>query len=231
MTAVHIIENEYLKVVVSELGAELQSIINKKNNKEYLWQGSKEIWPRKAPVLFPIVGKVFNDTYYHEGKSYKLTQHGFARDEAFDMLMSGSQQLTFLLTENATTLEKYPFPFNLYIGYTLDGPKIKVLYEVQNTGETDMYFSIGGHPGFNCPLEGKGTYEDYFLELPQETLEIFPLQEGGYQAGTKTTLSTLGRKLNLSKNLFKNDALVFKNGEVTQVRLWNKDRNEGIGLS
>lgn len=227
MPETHTLENDFLKVVVSENGAELQSIFNKPNSCEYLWQGSKELWGRRAPVLFPIVGRLYNDTYLHEGKSYTLPQHGFARDQVFDLLISGEKQLTFLLTESSETLNKYPFPFNLYIGYSLEGRKLKVVYEVQNTGDKDMYFSIGGHPGFNAPLTSAENYEDYVLEFVNDSYNIFPLK-GNFQSGTQYKLSLKDKKLTLDTSLFQNDALIFKNSEIKKVNLWDKSMTKGV---
>jgi galactose mutarotase-like enzyme len=227
MSDYHVIENDFLKVTVSESGAELQSIINKKNKIEYLWQGHKEVWGRRAPVLFPIVGRLYNDTYIHEGKSYKLSQHGFARDCEFDLLMSGENQLTFLLTENPETLEKYPFLFNLYINYQLEGSRIHVVYEVQNTGDGDMLFSIGGHPGFNCPLGESGKYEDYILEFQEDQFDTFPLN-GNFQSGGQKQLMLDNKTLRLSKSLFENDAIIFKNNDLKKVTLRDQTKKTGI---
>lgn len=229
MPETHTLENDFLKITVSENGAELQSVFNKTNGIEYLWQGSKELWGRRAPVLFPIVGRLYNDTYLHKDKTYSLSQHGFARDQVFDLLMSGEKQLTFLLTESPESLQKYPFPFNLYIGYSLEGKKLKVTYEVQNTGDDDMYFSIGGHPGFNVPLSTNEKYEDYILEFEKEAYDIFPLK-GNFQSGTQYKLSLKDKKLPLDTTLFQNDALIFKNADISKIYLWDKSRTKGIGF-
>ena len=71
------LSNGILTVQVSELGAELQSI--KKNGHEYLWQGDPAFWGRRSPVLFPIVGSVWEKKYRVNGTEYEMGQHGFAR--------------------------------------------------------------------------------------------------------------------------------------------------------
>lgn len=69
------IDNGILTVKAGEHGAELQSII--RNGIEYLWQGDPAFWGRRSPVLFPIVGSVWDGRYRVEGKEFRLGQHGF----------------------------------------------------------------------------------------------------------------------------------------------------------
>lgn len=226
----HIIENDFLKLEVSEKGAELNSLFNKKNKKQYLWQADPKIWGRRAPVLFPIVGRLYQDTYLHNGTTYKMSQHGFARDQEFYMLLSGESHLSFLLTESPETLAKYPFEFNLYISYTLDNNKIVVEYEVQNTGPDEMFFSIGGHPAFNTPLGNSEKYEDYVLEFEKDEFVVHPLN-GNYQSGTTQSLKLTDRKLRVDKSLFQNDAIIFKSNDLKKVSLKHDKSGNGVTFS
>ncbi|MFN8437965.1 MAG: aldose 1-epimerase family protein [Cytophagales bacterium] len=216
--ATHTIENSFLKITVSESGAELHSVFHKEKNIELLWQADKSVWGRHAPVLFPIVGRLFNDSYIYKDKTYKMSQHGFARDLDFDLLLSGDNQLTFLLTENEQTLEKYPFAFNLYITYTLTDKKLQITYEVQNTNEEELFFSIGGHPAFNTPCFENTKYEEYQIEFNKDRYEMYPLK-GNFQSGTTQKLELSNKTLSLQKELFQNDALIFKNNELSKVTL------------
>lgn len=102
------ISNSVLTVGVSEHGAELQSI--QKNGKEYLWQGDTRFWGRRSPVLFPIVGRVWEDTYRYAGNSYRMGQHGFARDMDFKVTYKGEDGIVYWLESTPETLGKYPFP-------------------------------------------------------------------------------------------------------------------------
>jgi galactose mutarotase-like enzyme len=52
------IENDLLRVQASSLGAELQSIVLKKDGTEYLWQGDPTYWKGRAYNLFPICGRL-----------------------------------------------------------------------------------------------------------------------------------------------------------------------------
>ncbi|MBQ8096521.1 MAG: aldose 1-epimerase family protein [Prevotella sp.] len=143
------IKNEHLTVEVSEMGAELQSIKDS-NNREYLWQGGEK-WPRRSPILFPIVCSVNDDTYTVDGKEYHLPRHGFARDTKFKLIALGEHKVTYALHETEDTLKVYPYRFNLAVSYRLSGNKIHVVWHVENTDTQEIHFQIGGHPAFLAP--------------------------------------------------------------------------------
>ena len=143
------LKNEMLTIQVSEHGAELQSI--RKDDYEYLWQGNPEYWGRRSPVLFPIVGSVWEKCFRVDGKVYEMGQHGFARDMDFELVSAADTEVWYRLKSSEKTLAAYPWPFVLEIGYRLEGSSVEVLWKVTNPGETEMYFQIGAHPAFNYP--------------------------------------------------------------------------------
>ena len=143
------LKNEMLTIQVSEHGAELQSI--RKDDYEYLWQGNPEYWGRRSPVLFPIVGSVWEKCFRVDRKVYEMGQHGFARDMDFELVSAADTEVWYRLKSSEKTLAAYPWPFVLEIGYRLEGSSVEVLWKVTNPGETEMYFQIGAHPAFNYP--------------------------------------------------------------------------------
>ena len=157
-----------IQIQVSPQGAELQSIVA--NGKEYLWQGCKEYWGRRAPILFPIVGRVAYDTFRIDGKSYQMKQHGFARDSEFEFVSQTEDTIWFALKSNEDTFAKYPFHFVLHVGYQLIDNKVKVMWKVENPDDNTLYFSIGAHPAFNCPLKEE---EKLFQQLDADGKELF----------------------------------------------------------
>lgn len=216
------IENEYISVGISHAGAELNSVFHKLQQKEYLWQGSDAWWPRKAPVLFPVVGKLNNNSFSLNGKSFSLPQHGFARDETFSVLEQKSDMILFILRSDEQSLTRYPFPFELLIRYELNARTLNVTYEVRNTGTETMYFSIGAHPGFNCPLNADERFSDYYLEFEkEETLERHLLTEGTFNGATERVMSN-AKILPLDEELFRKDAIVFKNMKSERICLKSK---------
>jgi galactose mutarotase-like enzyme len=143
------LENEFLSVSLSAQGAELKSIYHKKFDQHYLWNGDEAYWNRCAPVLFPIVGKVKNNTYTYKGQAYHLTQHGFARDSVFTVHEQADHKLVFLISSTAQTKEVYPFDFRVELEYVFSTNRLEIIQRVTNVTEgVSMPFSIGYHPYF-----------------------------------------------------------------------------------
>lgn len=168
------LENETLKIEIESKGAELKSVINKETGLEYMWQADPEFWGRTSPVLFPFVGEVKDGHYFFEGKEYKMGQHGFARDTEFEIATKEAGKIWFQIKDSEDTYNKYPFHFKLEIGYELIGNKVNILWKVTNPGQDredqTLYFSIGAHPAFNCPINGdedKNGYKMFFKDAKE----------------------------------------------------------------
>ena len=215
------IENDYLIVKIKSKGAELFSIEGTKTQREYLWGADPAFWGKTSPVLFPIVGTLKEDTYYYNDKPYSLTRHGFARDEEFTVEEQDKTSITFLLKSTPASLAKYPFDFELRIRYEVREQFLYTTYTVDNTGQEDMYFSLGAHPAFKVPLSDGLAYTDYFLEFSKkEDADRWPInKEGLIEEDSKPLLDDTIR-LPLTHQLFYNEALVFKdlNSDVISLR-------------
>lgn len=170
----YFLENNRIKVEIDSFGAEIKSVINKNNMREYMWYGNPKYWGRTSPVLFPFVGSLKEKKYRWKGKEYAMGQHGFARDMEFELVSQADDEIWFQLKANEDTLKKYPFDFALKIGYKLEAgvetDDVMVTWKVCNPAEETMYFSIGAHPAFLCPVHGfrkdvagcKDGYQLYF---------------------------------------------------------------------
>lgn len=226
---VHHLQNDHYQVSVKEAGAELTSFRSLRDNLEYIWQADPAVWPRHAPVLFPVVGKLPQGQYRYQGQSYVLPQHGFARDENFSLVNKTGHKLTFALNSSDKTLALFPFPFRLEIAYSLEENSLQTAYRVFNTGTGDLFFSIGAHPAYNCPLLPEESFEDYYLEFEkEETLNRYLLSEG-LQNGQTAPVPVADRKLPLRYDLFDQDALVLKDMASEQISL--KTDRHGHGLT
>ena len=147
------ITNGTLSIAVKDHGAELASV--KCNGREYLWQAHESFWKRHSPVLFPIVGAVWNGEYRSAGNVYKMGQHGFARDMDFTLVSESATEIWYELMWSDDTLRRFPYRFLLKIGYRIEGSSVRVMWHVENPGQTDLPFQIGAHPAFLCPIHGE----------------------------------------------------------------------------
>src|SRR3954447_6184250 len=143
----HTLRSRAIEATIKADGAELCSLKNA-DGLELLWQAGPE-WPRHSPVLFPIVGRLKNDQLHHRGKSYPMTQHGFARDQRFEWMEQGTGSCKLLLSDHDETRARYPFAFRLEVSYSVDDADLRVAFDITNTGDEDLPASIGAHPAFN----------------------------------------------------------------------------------
>lgn len=225
------IENKFLTATFAEQGAELISLKSKENGIEYIWQADPEYWGRHAPVLFPIVGRLKEDTYSYQGKEYHLPQHGFARDSLFEVIEQGAESVSFSLKATKETKKNYPFDFELVITYTLEEQNLTVHYQVENIGQEDLYFSVGGHPAFNVPLESGLSFSDYYLSYsPQKSRTQIPLS-GPYADMENKTLAQTNISLDLTHDLFHKDALIYETKGVNTFTIESDESEHSVSLT
>jgi galactose mutarotase-like enzyme len=225
---IHTLSNGGMSAIVAAHGAELQSL-RSTDGHELLWQAGPQ-WPRHAPLLFPIVGRLKNDELHHQGKTYPMTQHGFARDQRFDWVERGPSHCTLVLTDNAETRSRYPFAFRLTSRFLLTPSGLEVNLEIANTGEDMLPASIGAHPAFNWPLTGGAEKEMYRLTFADdEPAPIRRLRDGLLRAASEPS-PIEGRTLALAERLFADDAIILDQPRSTSVR-YAADRGPSIEMS
>jgi galactose mutarotase-like enzyme len=217
-----------IEVSVESKGAELASLRDR-GGAERLWQGDPRFWGRRAPVLFPIVGRLVGDRYTFGGQEYLLGQHGFARDREFELADAGPDTLTYRLRSDGETVKVYPFHFEFSVRYSVEGTVLTVGYGVLNPGPAPMWFSIGAHPGFVCPFRPGERIEDYEIAFEgKETASRHFLKDGVFSGETAPLLCGQER-LPLSEALFDRDAIVLKG--LRSCRGTLRRRSGGPGLS
>lgn len=224
------ISNSQLRIQVSPHGAELCSIFA--NEKEYLWQADPAFWKRHSPVLFPIVGSLWENEYRNEGIAYTLNQHGFARDMEFTLISEKEDEVRYQLVSNEETLSKYPFPFCLEIGYRIHDKQIEVMWEVKNTGDQEMYFQIGAHPAFYWPDFDPATQERGFFGFDKKSgLDYILISEKGCaDPDTPYPLELTEGLLPLNAHTFDRDAFILENNQVEKVTLYGQSKKACLTL-
>lgn len=215
MTDTHEIATGRLKATLRAQGGELTALSDV--NGPLLWHGGPE-WPRHAPVLFPIVGRLADDTLIHHGRSYHLTQHGFARDSLFQWIERAPHRAVLELRESAETLARYPFRFVLQMIYELAGETLSVTTRVINPAETPLICGVGAHPAFLWPLAQGVAKEAHRLGFSHAEPGRGLAVSGGL-LGAPIPLPFAGTALPLSEGLFVNDAIVIPDVASSAVRL------------
>ena len=212
----HTLRGEAITATILARGAELSSLRNA-DGTELLWQAGPQ-WPRHAPVLFPIVGRLKGDTLRHNGKTYPMTQHGFARDRHFDWVEQGPRSCKLALVDDAETRARYPFAFRLEVTYAVGGADLEVAFDIVNTGNEMLPASLGGHPAFNWPLTSGLPKEAYTLRFAKdEGAPIRRLKNGLMQPQPEPT-PVRDSTLVLSERLFDDDAVILDQIASTSVR-------------
>lgn len=225
------LRNEQISIVVAEKGAELQSIKDVEE-KEYLWQGDPKYWPRRSPILFPLVCSVENDTYRVDGKEYHLPRHGFARDKDFTVIRQGEDRVTLALHESDETLKVYPFCFNLAVTYRLEGNTIHVIWHVENTDKRDIHFQIGGHPAFNVPgmKDGDQLQGCITLDRKEPLVALKSYADGSHDMEDVPVEAEYG-VLEFNNHFFRNDSVKIHNSQVRQAILLDEDDQPAVTVS
>lgn len=226
----YLLENEYLSVNILHKGLEISSIKSKKTNLEYMWSADPKVWGSHAPVLFPAIGSFKNNTCTIDGASYEIPKHGFVRNnEDFEVIEKDDTNLVVSLRDSELTMKMYPFNFTLTISFSLVGKELKVDHKVKNTGAKLLPFSLGGHPGFACPLHDNEEYNNYYLEFEQqETASTTLLSHNGLITDRSKPILVKSRKLRLHDHLFDEDALIFKNLKSNSVSLKSSLSNQQL---
>ncbi|NLZ82837.1 MAG: aldose 1-epimerase family protein [Clostridiales bacterium] len=232
----HTLSNELITIQLNEFGAELTSIKSNSNNTEYLWNGDPSYWKRQSPILFPFVGSVKNKSYSYKGKTYPMSQHGFARDMKFSLISRYDNEIWLSLEATKETLKVYPYMFRLELGYRIEGKIITVLWRVINKDNKTMYFSIGGHPAFNCPIEGEGEQSDYYLRFDTEKpIHYILVNEDGMAVkkpfDQQSTLTTDNGLALITPHMFDMDALIIEDNQCHEVSLLDPSKKPYVTLS
>ena len=229
------LKNEQLSILVSEKGAELQSIKDA-SGKEYLWQADPKYWSRHSPILFPIVCSVNDETYRVDGKAYHLSRHGFARDAEFKLITlntppptggvrGGLSKVTFALESSEDTKKVYPYDFTLSVSYVLDNNKIGVIWHVLNTDKQEIHFQIGGHPAFNVPDMKDGEPQHGCIRLDnQEPMDaLHSYLDGSHEMDEVPFVEADNGLLEFSNNTWRNDSIKVHKSQLHRAELLGKD--------
>ena len=222
--ALYELENEFVRIGVEAHGAELRSLVAKETGREYMWSGDPAYWGRVSPLLFPVVGAYRDGISRYRGQTYRMSQHGFARDMDFMVTEQSKTEIWFCLTDSDETWEKYPFAFSLEAGYRLEGKSVRVLWRVSNPSGEPLYFSIGGHPAFAAPVREPGKCTCYIGLAGADSLIVRGLHNGLASDTLRRIDLEKGGLLPVTEELFAGDALIVEEHQTGRVQLLDADK-------
>ena len=230
---IYTLQNEQLTIRIDSFGAELKSVKDNQSSKEYMWSGDKNYWGKTSPILFPFVGSLKNNEYSYSGEKYKIGRHGFARDMEFQFVSRDDYSIVFALEDNKETKKKYPFCFRLEIEYEINEKKVKVKWRVINKDNKTMYFSVGGHPAFVCPMTEGLRRTDCFIKFEgvDEITTTLLDMESGLITGETKKYPLKSNLLSIDEALFDNDALIIENHQNHRVSLCGENRQPYLTVS
>lgn len=232
LSMIYKIQNTQYEVAFKQKGAELCSFKDHQNDIEYIWQyEGTPFWQRNAPLLFPIVGKLKDNEYLFEGKTYSMNQHGFVRDMEWEFVAQTTDSIIFKIRNNAETLAKFPFMFELYATYQLVDNQLISKYKVVNIGDSQMYFSFGLHPAFHCPLFENESINDYIISFEKEEYAKRAFLEKGLYNGEYQLVLNVTKNMFLEDFSFQDDAIVFKSLNSRKVTLSSTQHPHSVEIS
>ena len=227
----HTIQNSALTVTIDSVGAQLMSV-TAAGGTEYLWSGDPAYWSSRAPILFPYVGRLTDDTYTCDGRAYQMTRHGFARRTEFSVLTQGKDHITLYMEDSEESRKLYPFAFRFDVSYVLEGSTLVIVYAVESRDGRTMFFGLGGHPGFRVPLEEGRAFTDYRLTFAHPCQPWQVLMSENYMISGREAPYPLenGVDLPLRHDLFDRDAIILKHF-ARSVTLSAGEGTRGLTLS
>lgn len=210
------ISNGILRLTIDTLGAEMQSVLGR-DGTQYLWQGDAAYWTGRAKNLFPYIARLNGGKYIYDGKEYEMEIHGIAPYAEFAVEEQNGDSICFRLDASEETLRRYPFLFTYRIRYELTGSRILISSQVENRDDKTMYYAVGGHPGFNVPLERGLSFEDYYLEFEKSCRPVrIGFTKECLLDGHDLPYPLEGdRRLKLRHDLFNDDAVVLRDMDHT----------------
>ena len=227
-----ILKNDLLTVEIDSHGAELQSIVNNHTGQQYLYQGDTPFWGRRSPVLFPIVGSVWNGMFRMDGLEYAMSQHGFARDSEFSIVDDvPDDEAWFRLESTDDTISRYPRRFRLEIGYHLSAERLSVMWRVTNLDDREMTFQIGAHPAFNYPGFNASDPVHAYLLFDREPSVSQLIKEKGCIGDDEMAVTLDDNKmLPVTATTFDINTIILAGGQVRRVSMLDKDRSPYLSL-
>lgn len=210
------ISNNQLAVTISPIGAEVQSIKDVNTQCEYLWHGDAQWWSGHSPILFPIVGGLWNGTCRVDGQELHISKHGFVRRAPWRVVSVEAHKAVFEFVSTVGTFAIFPYAFRLTATYSLDDRKLRAEFCVENLGGSPFCFQLGGHPAIALPNWDDAQTLDGYLRLEGNPTHVLRAGEQGcLEPDTFPVPLNADGLVPLTVDTFSHEALIFDNHQVS----------------
>lgn len=227
------IRNGHFLAEINPHGAELKSFRDEAKGIEYIWQADPACWDESAPWLFPVVCDLRDGQTMIEGKRYVLGRHGFAKDQCFQVREHTQDCIELCLEDSEQTKRQYPYAFRLTIRYQMHPGRLSISASVENLNTRKMFYCLGFHPGFNCPIFPGEWFEDYrvVLEKPEQ-LDCPTLDPVSRLIDpSRVNYRLQGNAIELNHELFQNDVLILDSLRSRKASLLSAATGHGIEIA
>jgi galactose mutarotase-like enzyme len=218
MNTNYTVSNKFLTCTINSIGAEITSLRSKPENIEYIWQADPDTWAGSAPILFPIVGRLNKGKYSIDGQEYVMNTHGFIKEQNFNLIDKTETSIRLRSSSNGSTMQHYPFRYDLDVIFSLTETSLTVTYVVVNRDKKDLYYAIGSHPAFALDSQDLQSGK-YHLTFSEQESEWCQLIENDLLSSAKHNIKIPNKTLLLTTNLFDNDALIFRDVSSSSITL------------
>ena len=227
------LQNEHLIVTLSAQGAEVQHVQDVATGREYWWHGDSRYWAGRDPKLFPIVGRLWNNTaHMADGSQLTLPKHGFVRDTTWRLVSASATEATYERTGTVADYAIFPFAYRLSVTYRLEGRKLTVSYHVWNTGGAALSFQFGGHPAFVLPDWTEEDHTAGYIELEGHLSHLREVGPSGCVKAERLPLGPLAEgSMPITIERFEREALIFDEGQIAAATLMDKQRRPVVRVS
>lgn len=215
------LKNNKLSIQVSDVGAQLTSLYSTETEMEYLWQPGYETWPHSSMLLFPNPGRIAQDRVVIGGKVYPATMHGFADNMHFDLVEQTDSKLVLELKDSDYTRKYFPYAFRLQVEFLLHGDTLIQNFRIVNDDDKPVYYCLGAHPGFYCPLVLGEKAEDYSLifDRPQHLYRMELEENTRLLTGNKESYLNNETNIPLHDHFFDNGPMLFEGVDAQTITL------------
>ena len=224
-----VIENDQLRVTVTQWGAQIKSVVHKADGVEHIWNGNPAVWKFQTPILFPYCGKIKDGRINIRGKVVdNAPPHGVVRTLTHELVSKSSNCITLAVSASDETLTVFPYMFRFLSTFKLEGECLHHTLTVENTDFEAFPFGIGYHPGFAIPFDQQHCALDYELRFSNMESPICMETPTGLLNGRYYVLGNNMQSIPVTDGMFDAGSHCMVNLSSKTLGIYEKDSGRAV---